>query len=467
MGGLVGGASAMAHGVAEAAKVAQQLTMAQKILSASMNCVSAAEGLAATARAGALLTAKTVLTSAAYATLNVSTNAIGQGIKIGAGLQKGFDWKQTASMAVTGAFSGIGNMGGLVGGFAGDIGGSAVGNLIVNDGNFDATQFVADVASSIGSVAMSAMHGKISTACFVAGTVIHTRKGPLAIEQFVGGEQVLARNEKTLEIAYRGVLSTKVTEKQAIYRVVVGNHMGKIEILRTTAEHPFWIKDAGWKKASLLTVGDLLLDLNNEILKVLEADPQGILETVYNIEVAELHTYHAGSLGVWVHNGNCSSRTEADERPMEINSEMNLVGMRHVHQHDGSVNSEALVEVVVRGLPPDHRVNYEISWTADAAPGLNHLGLNHLGQRPGHASDGFVLDRDPRGDDIGDRGSACHRYFDEDENWDPNGSIWRFTDDIHQVNMTSGQWQFRATVINGQGKVVHRSNTATIDWSLR
>lgn len=145
---------------------------------------------------------------------------------------------------------------GPLAGIAGDIAGSAFGNRILNDDQFNPTQFVSSVAGSLASSATAAMANRYGHACFVAGAVIHTRNGPLAVEKFVGGEQVLARDEKTHEIAYRGVLGTKLTPDQAIWRVVVGNGQGTEKVLRTTAEHPFWIKSKGWKKAALLMAGD-------------------------------------------------------------------------------------------------------------------------------------------------------------------------------------------------------------------
>ncbi|WP_435933234.1 polymorphic toxin-type HINT domain-containing protein [Moraxella bovoculi] len=84
------------------------------------------------------------------------------------------------------------------------------------------------------------------------------------------------------------------------------NKKGQTETLQTTAEHPFWIKDTGWLKASLLEQGMILLDRNNQEVEVIS---QYLLpnhtDTVYNIEVDDFHTYHVGRLGVWVHNADC------------------------------------------------------------------------------------------------------------------------------------------------------------------
>ncbi|EXB42590.1 hemagluttinin repeat family protein [Acinetobacter baumannii 1461963] len=169
-----------------------------------------------------------------------------------------------------------------------------------------------EAASKVGDVAkmkaamQDAVHACSGSTCFTAGTLIETDQGLKAVEEFVGGELVWARNDLTLEYGYRPVIATKVTADQPIFHVTVQNEQGQIDVLETTAEHPFWIKDLGWLKASLLQSGMTLLDRDNqEITIVSQALISNKLETVYNIEVEGFHTYHVGELGVWVHNANC------------------------------------------------------------------------------------------------------------------------------------------------------------------
>lgn len=122
----------------------------------------------------------------------------------------------------------------------------------------------------------------------------------------MGGELIWSRNDSTHEYGYLPVIATKVTENQPIFEVVVKDKQGKTKKLETTSEHPFWIKDVGWLKASLLDSGMTLLDRNNEELEVVSQYlVPNRLETVYNIEVDDFHTYHVGKLGTWVHNANC------------------------------------------------------------------------------------------------------------------------------------------------------------------
>lgn len=82
--------------------------------------------------------------------------------------------------------------------------------------------------------------------------------------------------------------------------------MGEQETLETTAEHPFWVKDRGWLKVSLLASGMTLFDRNNKELHVVSQYLiANRLYTVYNIEIDYYHTYHVGVFGTWVHNADC------------------------------------------------------------------------------------------------------------------------------------------------------------------
>ena len=148
------------------------------------------------------------------------------------------------------------------------------------------------------------------TECFTAGTLIETSEGLKAIETFTGGELVWSRSETSLTYGYQPVIANKETPAQPIFEVVIQREDGQQETLKTTAEHPFWIKNYGWLKAALLAKGMTLVDRNNNELHVVRQHLiPNHLETVYNIEVQGFHTYHVGKLGTWVHNANCCKTT--------------------------------------------------------------------------------------------------------------------------------------------------------------
>lgn len=62
----------------------------------------------------------------------------------------------------------------------------------------------------------------------------------------------------------------------------------------TTEEHPFFVKDKGWTPAGQLKEGDLLRTVDGWV-PVTGVKPTGRYETVYNLRVADYHTYFVGS----------------------------------------------------------------------------------------------------------------------------------------------------------------------------
>ncbi|WP_269915490.1 two-partner secretion domain-containing protein [Acinetobacter sp. HY1485] len=166
------------------------------------------------------------------------------------------------------------------------------------------------LSDSIARDASSAQKAVDNPQCFTAGTLIETSEGLKPIETFTGGELVWSRNDKTFEYGYRPVVDTKRTENQPIFKVIVQNQLGQQEILETTAEHPFWIKNYGWLKASLLQTGMILLDRNDQHLTIVSQHLiPNHFDTVYNIEIQGFHTYHVGNFGIWAHNADCLKTT--------------------------------------------------------------------------------------------------------------------------------------------------------------
>ena len=113
---------------------------------------------------------------------------------------------------------------------------------------------------------------------------------------------MLSRSEFDAE----GALEAKVVEEVfvrlgRIVQVYVGGRA-----IKTTGEHPFWVYNRGWIAASLLQVGELLLSQDGRWLAVEAVRDTGEYETVYNLRVADYHTYFVGSeewgFSVWAHN---------------------------------------------------------------------------------------------------------------------------------------------------------------------
>ena len=82
-------------------------------------------------------------------------------------------------------------------------------------------------------------------------------------------------------------------------------HIGG-EVIRTTAEHPFWVMGKGWTETNQLQAGDLLASHEGQWTRVEEVFNTGEWERVYNLGVGECHTYFVGckdwGFSVWCHN---------------------------------------------------------------------------------------------------------------------------------------------------------------------
>lgn len=135
--------------------------------------------------------------------------------------------------------------------------------------------------------------------CFVAGTLITTAEGYKAIEEIQAGDEVLAKDVETGEVAVKKVVQTFVNETDELVHV----HVNGEEII-STPTHPFYVNQFGWTHAADLRAGDVLVLSNGEYV-VVEAIQHEILESpikVYNFEVEEFHTYFVGESSVLVHN---------------------------------------------------------------------------------------------------------------------------------------------------------------------
>ncbi|VTR99017.1 yd repeat-containing protein : YD repeat protein OS=Isosphaera pallida (strain ATCC 43644 / DSM 9630 / IS1B) GN=Isop_2419 PE=4 SV=1: PT-HINT [Tuwongella immobilis] len=78
----------------------------------------------------------------------------------------------------------------------------------------------------------------------------------------------------------------------------------------TTAEHPFFEESLGWIEARSLTPGHRLRTLDGSAIAVESLAETGQWQPVYNLRVADWHTYFVGDdewgFSVWAHNAECS-----------------------------------------------------------------------------------------------------------------------------------------------------------------
>ena len=139
-------------------------------------------------------------------------------------------------------------------------------------------------------------------ACFAAGTPLLTPDGDMPIEQFRPGDWILSAPEENPDGPPE---PRQVQEVFTNYAQLLNLHVGG-KVIRTTSEHPFYIKGKGWAKAQELRKADLLRSHDGQWLHVQAVTDSRELAPVYNLRIADYHTYFVGSrewgFSVWAHN---------------------------------------------------------------------------------------------------------------------------------------------------------------------
>lgn len=136
-------------------------------------------------------------------------------------------------------------------------------------------------------------------ACFIAGTMVLTTAGLVAIEKIKAGDIVISTNPDTFETAEKSVLETYVRQVDKLVHLTING-----EEIVTTIDHPFYVQGRGFINAGNLLVGDRLVSVNGEDLSVDDCyiEECDFPTTVYNFQVEDYHTYFVGQSAVWVHN---------------------------------------------------------------------------------------------------------------------------------------------------------------------
>ena len=174
-----------------------------------------------------------------------------------------------------------------------------VGNVINAYEAFSQGDMAGGILNSVAALGNAA---SMLRACFAAGTPIRTPDGHKNIEDLRPGDLVLARHEANPN----GLVGSRVVEEvfstvAPIFHLHVGGR-----VVRTTGEHPFYVVIKGWIAANALAIGDLLLSHDGQIVSVEDLLDTGEYEPVYNVRVAEYHTYFVGEVewgwSAWAHN---------------------------------------------------------------------------------------------------------------------------------------------------------------------
>ncbi|MFF1867816.1 polymorphic toxin-type HINT domain-containing protein [Kitasatospora herbaricolor] len=143
-----------------------------------------------------------------------------------------------------------------------------------------------------------------------------------AIGDIREGDRVQAADPSTGQPAEgRAVTATWLNHDEDLVDLQVQAEAGAAETLHTTAEHPFWDDTAkAWTPAGQLTAGHSLQTAAGAHVTVLAVQVRPGSADMYNLTVAQLHTYYvlAGTTPVLVHNS-CGpvKNSKADDLPFE------------------------------------------------------------------------------------------------------------------------------------------------------
>lgn len=175
--------------------------------------------------------------------------------------------------------------------------------LVVGGGAIRVVRAGVEAALGLRTLGAEAAEGEaIFGNCFIAGTPVYTKLGIKNIEDIRTGDYVQALNLDTGKVELKPVVRIFHNLNKATLQVKIEDVDGKMDIIGSSLEHPFWVDGKSWVAAKNLNQGDVLRTLGNMKLFVKSVAPQAELVDTFNFEVDGLHNYFVGHLGVLVHN---------------------------------------------------------------------------------------------------------------------------------------------------------------------
>jgi RHS repeat-associated protein len=144
--------------------------------------------------------------------------------------------------------------------------------------------------------------------CFAAGTLVDTEFGLRPIEEIKVGDLVYSRNETTGDTKLKPVTALIPKHERLLWTVTlsVARTLSKKErkeiVYQTTDDHPWRLSSGDWVQTAQLVRGMKLQRAKGEAADVVSVRNTNQSGVVYNLEVADFHTYFVGEERLWVHN---------------------------------------------------------------------------------------------------------------------------------------------------------------------
>ena len=193
---------------------------------------------------------------------------------------------------------------------------------------------------------------------FEGETVVDAIEGQKKIRDIAVGDLVASRDAFTGAKTFRPVTDLFRRTAPGIVHVTLDGPDGKRETLDVTSEHPLFAEGKGWTQVRRLQKGDRILSGKGGLLAVADIAHDNTPTLVYNFEVAQDHSYFAGSEGAWSHNARSgtSGNNSAAQSGKLKHKAYNPPGTTNTNYDTGNGFADAvdLINYVVCELKPNN-----------------------------------------------------------------------------------------------------------------
>jgi hypothetical protein len=153
-----------------------------------------------------------------------------------------------------------------------------------------------DNAQALSDDAVRALADLPQPCSFDADTLVSTSRGAVPISSINPGDLVLAFNEATQTTGYYTTTAAFSHIDETILTLTIGQ-----DVLVTTPEHPFFVEER-WIAAGDLEIGDVVTSASGVFGNVQHIEVSHQPQRMYNLTVAQAHTYYVGTDEWLVHN---------------------------------------------------------------------------------------------------------------------------------------------------------------------
>ena len=136
---------------------------------------------------------------------------------------------------------------------------------------------------------------------FTPDTPVATPNGPQPIARLREGDTVLGYDETTQTTGAYSITALLIHDDPVVLDLTLDG-----ETITTTPEHPFYVQGLGWVPAGELQPGAAIRTASGTWGQVRTSVARNTPQTMYNLTVAEAHTFFVGDAQWLVHNTGCN-----------------------------------------------------------------------------------------------------------------------------------------------------------------